>query len=53
MYIKVYAPDGEMFEVTRDRADRLILSEGWTQTKVVPKVEEEEEEVPLFEVKRS
>jgi hypothetical protein len=32
MYVKVYAPNGEPFEVTRDRADRLILNEGWTQT---------------------
>lgn len=32
MYVRVYSPDGEMFEVTRDRADQLILEQGWTQT---------------------
>ncbi len=33
MYCKIYAPNGEAFEVGRDRADRLVLQEGWTQTK--------------------
>lgn len=33
MYHRVYAPNGEPFDVTRDRADRLILQEGWTQSK--------------------
>ena len=33
MYCKVYAPNGEPFEVSRDRADTLVLEEGWTQTK--------------------
>jgi len=33
MYCKVYAPNGEPFEVSRDRADKLVLEEGWTQTK--------------------
>lgn len=32
MYVRVYAPNGEPFDVSRDRADRLILEEGWTQT---------------------
>jgi hypothetical protein len=45
MYVMVYAPNGEPFEVTRDRADRLILQEGWTQSQPVieltaPPVEE-------------
>ncbi len=33
MYCKIYAPNGEAFEVSRERADRLVLQEGWTQTK--------------------
>lgn len=38
-YVTVYAPDGQKFEVaSRDRADKLILQEGWTQT---PPVAEE------------
>lgn len=32
MYIRVYAPDGEAFDVPRERADKLILQDGWTQT---------------------
>jgi len=32
MYVRVFAPDGEPFEVSRDRADYLILECGWTQT---------------------
>ncbi len=52
MYIRVYAPDGEPFDVTRERADRLILQEGWTQTPTspapiveeIPKKDEEEAE---------
>jgi hypothetical protein len=37
-YVTVYSPKGEKFEVaSRDRADKLILEEGWTQN---PPVEE-------------
>jgi len=36
MYIRVYAPDGEPFDVTRERADTLILQKGWTQTASAP-----------------
>ena len=37
-YVTVYSPDGKKFEVaSRDRADKLLLEEGWTQT---PPVEE-------------
>ena len=37
-YVTVYSPDGQKFEVaSRDRADKLILEEGWTQN---PPVEE-------------
>lgn len=32
MYVRVYAPNGEPFDVSRDRADTLILENGWTQT---------------------
>jgi hypothetical protein len=32
MYVRVYSREGEMFEVTRERADHLLLIEGWTQT---------------------
>ncbi len=32
-YITVFSPDGEMFEVPRDRADYLLLELGWTQSK--------------------
>lgn len=33
-YTTVYAPDGTKYEVaSRDRADKLILDDGWTQTK--------------------
>ena len=32
-YVTVYSPEGKKFEVaSRDRADKLILEEGWTQT---------------------
>lgn len=34
MYVRVYAPNGEPFDVTRECADRLILQEGWTQKPV-------------------
>ncbi|QGH74813.1 hypothetical protein MAL1_00066 [Bacteriophage DSS3_MAL1] len=50
MYVRVYAPNGEPFDVTRERADRLILQDGWTQSApisvevpVEPSVEEVEE----------
>lgn len=36
MYVRVFSPEGEPFEVTRDRADRLILQNGWTQTRPEP-----------------
>lgn len=32
MYVRVYAPNGEPFDVSRDRADHLILTCGWTQS---------------------
>lgn len=35
MYVRVYAPDGEPFDVSRERADHLILNCGWTQTPTV------------------
>lgn len=35
MYVRVYAPNGEPFDVTRERADTLLLQEGWTQTPIV------------------
>jgi hypothetical protein len=41
MYVKVYAPNGEMFEVIRERADRLILQEGWTQSPHAPVIDNE------------
>ena len=31
MYHRIYAPNGEPFDVPRERADSLILQEGWTQ----------------------
>lgn len=58
-YVTVYSPKGEKFEVaSRDRADKLILEDGWTQT---PPVEEKaqpkkttrrkkKEEAPVEEV---
>jgi hypothetical protein len=42
MYVKIYAPDGEMVEVTRQKADELILNFGWTQN--APVFEEPDEE---------
>ncbi len=36
MYIRVYAPSGEAFDVTRERADKLILDQGWTQSPPTP-----------------
>jgi hypothetical protein len=31
-YITVYSPDGQKYEVaSRDRADKLLLEDGWTQ----------------------
>lgn len=32
LYTRVYAPDGEPFDVVRDVADNLLLNLGWTQT---------------------
>lgn len=32
MYFRVYAPNGEPFDVPRDLADKLILQDGWTQS---------------------
>jgi hypothetical protein len=43
MYHRVYAPDGEPFDVTRERADSLILQEGWTQNP--PQTEQTEEAI--------
>lgn len=43
MYVRVYAPDGEPFDVSRERADHLLLNCGWTQTQPVseePKTED-------------
>ncbi|AMO44093.1 hypothetical protein DSS3P8_035 [Roseobacter phage DSS3P8] len=47
MYHRVYAPNGEPFDVPRDRADRLILQEGWTQSppKVVAPVQDPAPEI--------
>lgn len=45
MYVHVYSPDGELFEVPRYIADKLILEENWTQTPVtVAPVKEDDEE---------
>lgn len=41
MYIRVYAPNGEPFDVSRERADMCILTLGWTQTAPVNAVEVE------------
>lgn len=41
MYVRVYAPNGEPFDVSRDRADHLILNCGWTQTAPVASPEPE------------
>lgn len=35
MYVRVYAPDGEPFDVSRERADHLLLNCGWTQTQPI------------------
>lgn len=42
MYVRIYAPDGEPFDVPRERANRLILDKGWTQTKPTISAPEEE-----------
>lgn len=42
MYTRVYAPDGEPFDVPRERADFLILQQGWTQTP--PSLDEPQQE---------
>lgn len=44
MYVRVYAPDGEPFDVPRERADTLILQNGWTQSPSKPA----EEPLDLF-----
>ncbi|UVD36469.1 hypothetical protein RCXUPER_51 [Rhodobacter phage RcXuper] len=41
MYVRVYAPNGEPFDVSRDRADHLILACGWTQSAPVTAPEPE------------
>jgi hypothetical protein len=33
MYVRVFSLEGKMFEVTRERANKLLLQHGWTQTK--------------------
>lgn len=43
MYVRVYAQSGEPFDVSRERADHLILNCGWTQT---PPVSAEELPAP-------
>lgn len=43
-YKRVYAPDGEPFDVAENRANELILQKGWTQQP--PIVEEVKEEKP-------
>lgn len=45
MYTRVYAPNGEPFDVTRDIADNLVLNQGWTQTAPERPVEPEPEPV--------
>lgn len=47
MYVRVYAPNGEPFDVTRERADRLILQDGWTQTKPVAEKRSEPAPAPV------
>lgn len=47
MYTRVYAPNGEPFDVTRERADTCILNLGWTQT---PPVQVEPAEVTSEEI---
>ena len=47
-YTTVYSPDGKKFEVaSRDRADKLILQDGWTQTKPVIEKKKAEPKKPL------
>lgn len=46
MYVRVYSPNGEPFDVTRDRANRLILDDGWTQ---MPVTIEESLEIPPYD----
>ncbi|QJA42950.1 hypothetical protein [Phaeobacter phage MD18] len=50
MYVRVYAPDGEPFDVPRERADRLILLQGWTQSAPID-VEPSREDVTSSEKK--
>lgn len=35
VYKCIYDPKGKMFEVTEEKANKLILLHGWTQTKPV------------------
>lgn len=35
MYVKIFSPDGEPFEVTEDRAAELRLNHDWTSQPVV------------------
>lgn len=43
MYVRVYAPNGEPFDVSRDRADHLLLNCGWTQAPTEPAPEADED----------
>lgn len=48
MYYKVYAPDGEMFEVPHNKFTKLVLMDNWTQTPPIAaeKPSEEPEKAP-------
>lgn len=37
MYQTIYSPEGEMFEVPRERAAQLLLNHGWLKVKPEPK----------------
>lgn len=39
---KVYAPNGEAFELPHERANDLVLNKGWTKSRV--------EDVPVLEM---
>lgn len=49
MYYTVYAPDGEMFEVTRSKFEKLVLQDNWTQS---PPIVVDEKEAPKPEPAR-